>query len=161
MAKRVFNFNPGPAALPLEVLKQVQEELLDFKGTGMSILEISHRSKEFEEVNNQAMALTREIAGLGNNYKVLFESDKVRDLDVLYKPGDKAAMHMHPYHVAYALTDSKLKFTLPGGKTIDVVAKAGQVMEGPPGLHSPENIGASDAHLILFEVKEPAKKTNK
>jgi len=72
MAKRVFNFNPGPAALPLEVLKQVQEELLDFKGTGMSILEISHRSKEFEEVNNQAMALVREVAGLSNNYKVLF-----------------------------------------------------------------------------------------
>ena len=97
----------------------------------------------------------------GNNYKVLFESDKVRVLDVLYKPGDKAAMHMHPYHVAYALTDSKFKFTLPGGKTIDVVAKAGQVIEGPPGLHAPENIGATDAHLILFEVKEPAKKTNK
>ncbi|MBI5507620.1 MAG: 3-phosphoserine/phosphohydroxythreonine transaminase [Deltaproteobacteria bacterium] len=72
MAKRVFNFNPGPAALPLEVLKQVQEELLDFKGTGMSILEISHRAKEFEEVNNQAMALIRELAGVGNNYKVLF-----------------------------------------------------------------------------------------
>jgi phosphoserine aminotransferase len=72
MGRRVFNFNPGPAALPLEVLKQVQEELLDFKGTGMSILEVSHRSKEFEEVNNQAMALAREIAGLGSNYKVLF-----------------------------------------------------------------------------------------
>ncbi len=72
MAKRVFNFNPGPSALPLEVLRQIQEEFLDYKGTGMSILEMSHRSKEFEEVNNRAMALVREIAGLGNNYKVIF-----------------------------------------------------------------------------------------
>ena len=72
MAKRVLNFNPGPAILPLEVLKTVQEELLDFKGTGMSILEISHRSKEFEEVNQQAMSLTRELAGLPDSYKVLF-----------------------------------------------------------------------------------------
>jgi phosphoserine aminotransferase len=72
MAKRVFNFNPGPAALPLEVLKTVQEELLDFKGTGMSILEISHRSPEFEEVNKAAMDLMRELTGMPASTKVLF-----------------------------------------------------------------------------------------
>jgi phosphoserine aminotransferase len=70
--KRVFNFNPGPAVLPLEVLQIVQNELLDFKGTGMSILEISHRSADYEEVNNTAMSLVKEIMGLGDNYKVLF-----------------------------------------------------------------------------------------
>jgi phosphoserine aminotransferase len=70
--KRVFNFNPGPAVLPLEVLEIVQREMLDFKGTGMSILEISHRSTEYEEVNNAAMALAKEIMGLGDNYKILF-----------------------------------------------------------------------------------------
>ncbi len=48
--KRVFNFNPGPAALPLEVLQQAQAEMLDYKGTGMSVMEISHRSKEFEAI---------------------------------------------------------------------------------------------------------------
>jgi phosphoserine aminotransferase len=72
MAKQVFNFNPGPAVLPKEVLQQAQAELLDYKGTGMSVLEISHRSAEYEEINNSAMALIREIAGLGDNYKVLF-----------------------------------------------------------------------------------------
>jgi quercetin dioxygenase-like cupin family protein len=97
----------------------------------------------------------------GKNYKVLFESDKVRVLDVLYKPGEKAAMHSHPYHVAYGLTDSKFKFTLPSGKTMDINGKAGEVLEGPPGLHSPENVGTSDAHLIVFEVKEPVKKMKK
>ena len=72
MAHRVFNFNPGPATLPLDVLKIVQEELLDYRGTGMSIMETSHRAPEFDEINKQAMALMRETLGLGDNYKVLF-----------------------------------------------------------------------------------------
>jgi len=72
MVTRSVNFNPGPAALPLEVLKQVQEELLDYQGTGMSILESSHRSKEFEAVNDQTIALVREVLGLGADYQVLF-----------------------------------------------------------------------------------------
>jgi len=72
MVKRNVNFNPGPAALPLDVLKIVQEELLDYRGTGISIIESSHRSKEFEAVNNQTIALARELFGLGDNYHVLF-----------------------------------------------------------------------------------------
>jgi phosphoserine aminotransferase len=66
------NFNPGPAALPLEVLNIVQGEFLDYQGTGMSILESSHRGKEFEAVNDQAIALVRELLGLGADYQVLF-----------------------------------------------------------------------------------------
>ncbi len=72
MVKRNVNFNPGPAALPLDVLKIVQGELLDYQGTGMSILESSHRGKEFEAINDQAMALVRELLGLGTEYQVLF-----------------------------------------------------------------------------------------
>ena len=72
MVKRNINFNPGPAALPLEVLKIVQEELLDYKGTGMSILESSHRSKEFEAINDQTIALIRELLGLDETFQVLF-----------------------------------------------------------------------------------------
>jgi phosphoserine aminotransferase len=72
MLKRNVNFNPGPAALPLEVLKIVQEELLDYQGSGMSILESSHRSKEFEAINDQTIAMLREILGLGADYHVLF-----------------------------------------------------------------------------------------
>jgi phosphoserine aminotransferase len=72
MVKRNVNFNPGPAALPLSVLKIVQEELLDYQGTGMSILESSHRAKEFETINDQAIALVRELLGLGTDYQVLF-----------------------------------------------------------------------------------------
>jgi phosphoserine aminotransferase len=72
MAKRNVNFNPGPAALPLDVLKVVQEELLDYRGTGLSILESSHRAKEYDEINNRTMELVRELFGLGADYHVLF-----------------------------------------------------------------------------------------
>jgi phosphoserine aminotransferase len=72
MANRVFNFNPGPSTLPLEVLETVQKEFLDYRGTGMSIIESSHRSPEFDEINESAITLTREVLGLGDNYHVLF-----------------------------------------------------------------------------------------
>lgn len=70
--KRVHNFNAGPAGLPLEVLQQAQAELLDFKGTGMSVMEISHRSKEFEAVIQEAEADMRELLAIPANYKVMF-----------------------------------------------------------------------------------------
>ncbi|MBM3172196.1 MAG: 3-phosphoserine/phosphohydroxythreonine transaminase [Chloroflexi bacterium] len=72
MAKRNVNFNPGPAALPLEVLKTVQEELLDYHDSGMSILESSHRAKEFEAINDRTIALVRELLEIGTDYHVLF-----------------------------------------------------------------------------------------
>jgi phosphoserine aminotransferase len=70
--KRAYNFNPGPGPLPLEVLEHAQAELLDFKGTGMSVMEISHRSKEFEAVIQTAEADLRELLNIPSNYKVLF-----------------------------------------------------------------------------------------
>ncbi len=70
--KRAYNFNPGPGPLPLEVLEQAQAEMLDFKGTGMSVMEISHRSKEFEVVIQTAEADLRELLGIPANYKIMF-----------------------------------------------------------------------------------------
>ena len=72
MAERVFNFNPGPAALPLVVLEQVKTEMLDFQGSGMSVLEISHRSKIFETVFDSAVERVKRLLGLDDNYEVLF-----------------------------------------------------------------------------------------
>jgi phosphoserine aminotransferase len=72
MSGRNVNFNPGPAAMPLEVLKTVQAELLDYQGSGLSVLESSHRSKEFEAINDRTIALVREVLGLGEDYHVLF-----------------------------------------------------------------------------------------
>lgn len=70
--KRAYNFNAGPAALPLEVLQRAQEEIVDFKGIGMSIMEISHRSKEYEAVNDETQQLLLEHLELSSGYKVLF-----------------------------------------------------------------------------------------
>jgi phosphoserine aminotransferase len=72
LAKRVFNFNPGPATLPLPVLEQVRDELLNFAGTGMSVIEISHRSKEWEKTMEQADSLVREVMGVPSDYKVIW-----------------------------------------------------------------------------------------
>jgi phosphoserine aminotransferase len=70
--KRVHNFNAGPAVLPVEVLEQAQAEMLDFKGCGMSVMEMSHRSKEFEGIIQTAEADLRELYAIPANYKVLF-----------------------------------------------------------------------------------------
>lgn len=72
MAARINNFNPGPAALPLPVLEQVKEEFLDFKGSGMSISEISHRSPVFEDVLNDAVDRLKRLLKLSNDFKILF-----------------------------------------------------------------------------------------
>lgn len=68
----VYNFNAGPAMLPAPVLEQVQAELRDYHGRGMSIMEMSHRSKEFEAVNSSAEATFKKLLGLGDGYRVLF-----------------------------------------------------------------------------------------
>jgi len=70
--ERIFNFNAGPATLPLVVLEEAQSELLNFKGTGMSIMENSHRTKEYEAINSEAEALVKELLDVPENYRVLF-----------------------------------------------------------------------------------------
>ena len=72
MVERAYNFYAGPATLPLPALKKAKEELLNFKGTGMSLMEISHRSKEYAEVHSEASALVRKLMGLPDEYKVLW-----------------------------------------------------------------------------------------
>ncbi|MDQ4075614.1 MAG: 3-phosphoserine/phosphohydroxythreonine transaminase [Chloroflexota bacterium] len=69
---RVYNFSPGPATLPLPVLEQVKEELLDYRGKGMSVLEMSHRSKEYGEINAAAEARCKRLLGVDEGYRVLF-----------------------------------------------------------------------------------------
>jgi len=69
---KVHNFNAGPAILPGSVLKQAAAAAIEFNGSGMSILEISHRSKDFQAVMDEAAALVKELAGLNDEYKVLF-----------------------------------------------------------------------------------------
>ena len=70
--KRVYNFSAGPAVLPEEVLREAAEEMLDYKGTGMSVMEMSHRSKAFQEIIETAEQDLRDLMHIPDNYKVLF-----------------------------------------------------------------------------------------
>src|SRR4249920_3107086 len=69
---RVYNFSAGPAVMPLTVLEEIQRDLIALPGVGMSILEISHRSKTFESILGEAEADIRALAGIPANYRVLF-----------------------------------------------------------------------------------------
>ena len=69
---RVFNFSAGPAVLPEEVLKQAQEDMFDYNNTGMSVMEMSHRSKAFDNIIKEAEKDLRELMNIPDNYKVLF-----------------------------------------------------------------------------------------
>jgi phosphoserine aminotransferase len=70
--KRAYNFNAGPAALPLPVLERMREEMLDYRGTGMSVMEMSHRSPEFEEISANAETLLRRLLAIPHDYAVTF-----------------------------------------------------------------------------------------
>jgi phosphoserine aminotransferase len=70
--KRIWNFNPGPATMPVTVLEKAKNEMLNYAGTGMSVMELSHRSKAYEAIQNGARGLLTELLGIPAGYKVLF-----------------------------------------------------------------------------------------
>jgi phosphoserine aminotransferase len=70
--KRVINYSAGPAAIPVEVLEQARDEMLDWNGTGCSVMEVSHRGKEYDALHHETMDLFRELAGMGKEWNVLF-----------------------------------------------------------------------------------------
>lgn len=70
--RRAFNFNPGPAALPLSVLEHIREEMLNYRGSGMSVMELSHRSPEFEEIIERAERNLRRLMTIPDDYSVIF-----------------------------------------------------------------------------------------
>ena len=69
---RVYNFSAGPAVLPEEVLREAAAEMLDYRGSGMSVMEMSHRSKTFQTILDEAESDLRDLIGIPDNYKVLF-----------------------------------------------------------------------------------------
>lgn len=88
-----------------------------------------------------------------DNYKVMILNDQVRVMDFRLRKGAREAMHMHPAHVLYVLTGFTIRFTLPDGSTRVREAKAGDVLYSEAVMHSPENIGDTDAHGILVELR--------
>ncbi len=91
-----------------------------------------------------------------DNYKVLLENDRVRVLDFKLRQGDTEDFHSHPAHVLFVLEGFKIRFRFPDGRTGMRETKAGEVLFSEAVTHSPVNIGETDAHGILIELKGAA-----
>jgi len=87
------------------------------------------------------------------SYKVLLENDRVRVLEFQNKPGKKSAMHSHPAYIIYTFTPSKIKVTLPDGKTFDRESNANEVFFNEGETHTIENLGCTESHGLLIELK--------
>ncbi len=123
-SNRIFNFNPGPAALPVAVLEEIQQNFLDFKGSGMSITEISHRSQQFEDVINDAMARTMRLLNLDDRFDVLFlqggASMQFAMIPMNFLAGDRTA----DYIDTGTWSGKAIKEARIQGKNINVVASS-------------------------------------
>jgi beta-alanine degradation protein BauB len=94
------------------------------------------------------------LKAAGNVYTLVMENEQVRVLDARFSPGARAAMHFHPNHVIYVLAGGKLKISMPEGKSMEVDLKAGQAMWMEAGQHSAENVGKTEAHNLVVELKK-------
>ena len=122
--KRIYNFNAGPAALPLDVLKEIQASFLDFKGSGMSVTEISHRSKWFDDVINDAVERTKRLLNLDNKFQVLFiqggASMQFCMIPMNFLPNGKSADYVNTgTWSTKAIKEAKIQ-----GKSVNVVASS-------------------------------------
>ncbi|RPI83777.1 MAG: cytoplasmic protein [Chloroflexi bacterium] len=88
-------------------------------------------------------------------YTLLLENDRVRVFDVVFKPGQQAVMHGHPDHVVYVLADYTLKPSMPDSSSQEVSLQAGQVLWIGAGPHAAQNIGTTEGHSLVIELKEP------
>jgi beta-alanine degradation protein BauB len=89
----------------------------------------------------------------GDKYKVILENEKVRVLEYNDKPGEKTSQHHHPNFVLYALDTFKRKLTFPDGKKVEKEFKKGDVIWMKDQIHIGENIGATDTHVLIVELK--------
>ena len=89
-------------------------------------------------------------------YSLLFENDQVRVCDIRFKSGDKIAMHSHPDHLLYILSPGTIKLSYADGTSKTVDAQAGQVLWSKAESHVSENIGTTEVHALIVELKKAA-----
>lgn len=164
---RVYNFSPGPAVLPPQVMEQAQAEFLDWSGTGISVMEVSHRSPEFMDLAAQSEADLRELLAISENYKVLFlqggatlqfaavplnlaTPDQVADYVVTGSWGNKAKTEASRFVQVNVATDAAASHytTVPNPATWQVTDNAAYLHCTPN-----ETIGGVEMHSIP-EVSE-------
>jgi phosphoserine aminotransferase len=147
MPNRIHNFNPGPAALPLCVLEEIQQDLLDFGGSGMSITEISHRSKHFDDVINDAVARTKRLLGLDDKFQVLFlqggASMQFAMIPMNFLAGNRSA----DYVDTGTWSSKAIKEAEIQGKAINVVASSADKNYSYIPRDIKFNAGAAFVHL--------------
>jgi len=99
--KTVYNFNAGPAGLPRDILAEAAAEMLNYKGTGISVMEMSHRSREFEEIITEAEADLRDLMGIPDTYDVLFLQGGAWDpvLRRPHEPHAKRSCQLYPHRL--------------------------------------------------------------
>lgn len=131
---RVFNFSAGPAALPLEVLEQARQEMTDWRGCGMSVMELSHRSKEFIGIAEQAEADLRGLLKVPENYKVLF-----------VQGGATSQFGAVPLNLAAA--DGKADYVVTGSWSKKALAEAQRLCDA--------RAAASSADSSFTEIPDP------
>jgi phosphoserine aminotransferase len=155
MTERIFNFSAGPAVLPVPVLEEAQRDMLSLPGVGMSVMEISHRSKTFDEIIGQADAGLRELLGIPNNYQILFlqggASLQFSMVPMNFLPADGSA--------DYVITGSWGKKALKEAKRVGAVNVAATMADGgftrvPAQDELNLNPGAAYAHITTNETIE-------
>lgn len=97
----------------------------------------------------------------GKHYTVMLDNDQVRVLKIHYNPKEKSVMHEHPASVVVFLNNTKVKFTLPDGSTVDSGGKAGDVQFADAGKHLPEDVGTTPVEAVLVELKGGAMNSSK
>jgi beta-alanine degradation protein BauB len=90
-----------------------------------------------------------------DKYKVVFENDRVRVLEYRDKPGDRTKQHRHPDFVLYTLSTFKRRLTLGDGRVVERSAAPGQTSFSEAHVHTGENVGQTDTHVLMIELKEP------
>lgn len=145
---RAYNFNAGPSALPLSALQQAQSELLDFQGTGMSILEMSHRGKEYDAVHNRAIALLRELLAVPDDYEILFlqggASLQFAMVPLNFLPADGKAGYVLTGVWAQKALDEAKKL---GSAYVAASAQDGNYRSIPPATAIQVDAGTAYVHL--------------
>ncbi len=99
------------------------------------------------------MAVEDPVVTDADKYKIIFENSKVRVLDYQDNPGDRTSMHRHPDFVLYALSDFTRKITFKDGKSVVRGFKKGDVLWSEEQMHIGENIGTTDTHVVIVELK--------
>jgi len=126
MTERIFNFSAGPAVLPVPVLEEAQRDMLSLPGVGMSVMEISHRSKTFDEIINRTEASLRDLLKIGSNYHILFlqggASLQFSMVPMNFLPADGSA--------DYVITGSWGKKALKEAKKVGAVNVAATMADG-------------------------------